>query len=453
MLAVAGVELQDPVQGGLEYFLDIAFLDFLQKLLGEHVEPGKDAQDMLSFILGRLAGRIGDKEARGGDEIGLEPVNFLGFGLVQDLHQLPHFAIGGIILCEEVQGLDPDRIHRMVVQAHAVPFQEVFEVLAVLLDIRMHIQVQSLDVQAGGHFEEGRYAGLDVGNGQIAVAVGDKLAQLRPKPDLVLQHGRQFGVLGRIDKADEPVQFGIPVDNVPQFVAQDEAQLIGRHQLDETGIEIDDVWLFLVFGEHGEGVDLGVACHVQIDLLLEAELVFDFFEKVVQALHQPLFHPETVPFHPTPEITAVLALFHLPSDWVHDVPVQRAENLVPELLFFLQAPGNNSDCRHFELLLISEFLLDPPRILRGILDERAAGRNAGHADHEFQCEFQEVCHGVSGLIVVESVKQAVNELIDDFADVLAGLQTPAGNLPDQGGDALREVLCDFFQDFHMPCCY
>ena len=53
----------------------------------------------------------------------------------------------------------------------------------------------------------------------------------------------------------------------------------------------------------------------------------------------------------------------------------------------------------------------------------------------------------------ESAEQAVNEIIDDFADVLAGLDTPAGDLPDQGRDALRELLCDFFQEFHMPCGY
>ena len=146
MLAVAGIDFQDPFQGGLEDLLDIAFLDFLQELLGEHVEPGKDTQDVLGFVFGRLAGRIGDKEAGGGDEVGLEPIDFLGLGLVQDFHQLPHFAIGGIVLREKVQGLDPDRVHRMVVQAHALPFQEIFEVLAVLLDICVHVQVQPLDI-------------------------------------------------------------------------------------------------------------------------------------------------------------------------------------------------------------------------------------------------------------------------------------------------------------------
>ena len=453
VLAIAGIDFQDPFQGGLEDLLDIAFLDFLQELLGEHVEPGKDTQDVLGFVLGRLAGRIGDKEAGGGDEVGLEPVDFLGLGLVQDLHQLPHFAIGGIVLREEIQGLDPDRIHRMVVQAHALPFQEIFKVLAVLLDIRVHVQVQPLDIQARGHLEEGRYARLDVRDGQIAVAVGNEFAQLRPQPDLVLQHRRQLGVLGRIDEADEPVQFGIPVDDVPQLVPEDEAQFIGRHQFDETGIEVDDVRFLLVFGEHGKGVDLGVAGHVQIDLLPEVQLGLDLLEKVVQALHQPLFHPEAVPFHPAPEVASVLALFHLATDGIHDVPVQGAENLVPELHFLLQTPGHDIDGWHFEQLLISEFFLDGPRILRGVLDERCPGGDAGHADHEFQCEFQDVCHGTSVLVVVESAEQAVNEIIDDFADVLAGLDTPAGDLPDQGRDALRELLCDFFQEFHMPCGY
>ena len=341
----------------------------------------------------------------------------------------------------------------MVVQAHALPFQEIFEVLAVLLDIRVHVQVQPLDIQAGGHLEEGRYARLDVGNGQIAVAVGDEFAQLRPQPDLVLQHRRQLGVLGRIDEADEPVQFGIPVDDVPQLMSEDEAQFIGRHQFDEAGIEVDDVRFLLVFGEHGKGVDLGIAGHVQIDLLPEVQLGLNFLEKVEQALHQPLFHPEAVPFHPAPEVASVLALFYLPTDGVHDVPVQGAENLVPELHLFLQAPGNDIDGWHFEQLLISEFFLDGPRILRGVLDERCPGDDAGHADHEFQCEFQDVCHGSSVLVVVESAEQAVNEIIDDFTDVLAGFDTPAGDLPDQGRDALREILCDFFQEFHMPCGY
>ncbi len=63
VFAETGIEFQDAVQGGLEDFLDIALLDLFEELLGEHMEARKDAQDVLGFVLGRLAGCIGDKEA------------------------------------------------------------------------------------------------------------------------------------------------------------------------------------------------------------------------------------------------------------------------------------------------------------------------------------------------------------------------------------------------------
>ena len=89
--------------------------------------------------------------------------------------------------------------------------------------------------------------------------------------------------------------------------------------------------------------------------------------------------------------------------------------------------------------------------MRGILDESAAGSKAGHAKHEFQGEFDNVCHSVPVLIVLKSFEEAVNESIDDFADVIACFQAPVGHLLSKGSDARREVFCDSVQDFHKAC--
>ena len=100
---------------------------------------------------------------------------------------------------------------------------------------------------------------------------------------------------------------------------------------------------------------------------------------------------------------------------------------------------------------ISELLLEFHRILGGILDEGAAGGDSGHAEHELQGEFDNVCHIVPVLIVLESFEETVNESVDGFANVIACFQAPVGHLLSQSSDARREVFSDSVQDFHKAC--
>ena len=111
----------------------------------------------------------------------------------------------------------------MVVVAHAAALEEVVQVLAVVRQEFLDADLHLLEVQAGCHFEEGGDAGVQVPAGEVTVAVGDQLGQVVVQVDLELQgDGRRSG-LRRVDEIDEALERGVQVDQMPQFVADDES--------------------------------------------------------------------------------------------------------------------------------------------------------------------------------------------------------------------------------------
>ena len=135
--------------------------------------------------------------------------------------------------CEEVEGLDTYRVDRMTFRIQSLTILEVLQMLEVLLDEDIHIHVYLADIQSGSHLEEGGYAYLEIRYSHITVPVGHELGKLLPQADLVLQCQR-LSHCRREDEVDEFEEFCVLVHQVAYFVADDKAELIVSHKVDEA---------------------------------------------------------------------------------------------------------------------------------------------------------------------------------------------------------------------------
>lgn len=73
--------------------------------------------------------------------------------------------------------------------------------------------------------------------------------------DLELQGDGRRGGLRRIDEVDEALERGVLVDQMPQFVPDDESQFIFAHQVEELGVDVHDVGMPGILRSDGESID------------------------------------------------------------------------------------------------------------------------------------------------------------------------------------------------------
>ena len=93
--------------------------------------------------------------------------------------------------------------------------------------------------------------------------------------NLVLHGDGNLRAVRRENEVDQAFESRVLVDQVAQFVADHEAQLIFAHQVEHRGIDIDNVWLPFIFSGNAEGIQITVAGDVEIDFLLDIQS-FDY---------------------------------------------------------------------------------------------------------------------------------------------------------------------------------
>ena len=325
----ARVDFKDVIDGVLEESTHITLGDLVQEELGEDVAAGEVTDDVLNLLAGDLLVDAGGDQAGRGDEDGQGLVQRAVAHLEENLDQLLHALVQRILVLgigKQVDGLDTDRIDRMVVLTHTLSLEEILQPLAVVLQEIVDADLHLLEIQTGGHLEESRHAGLQFTAGEIAIAVRHQLGEVVVQVDLILQQERDPG-LGRIDEIDQPPQGRVLVDEVSQLMADDEAQFVLAHQVEEFGIDIDDMRMPPFLRRDGEGVDGGIPRHVEIDGLLEAQPFLDVVAKIVEVPEEILFHFHAVALHAASPVIVVRGVLRILEDELHDIALQGRINL------------------------------------------------------------------------------------------------------------------------------
>lgn len=152
--------------------------------------------------------------------------------------------------------------------------------------------------------------------------------------DFVLKSHGHVGVRGE-DELDESAEGGVAVDEVSQLVSHHEAQFGGCHEVEEARVDVDDVWMLLVFGSQRESVDGGVAGDIEVDGFVEVQLRLHFVAQVVEVGQQFGMHFQAMAFHGAAPVGVAAAGFGFAQHLFHHRSLQGGVNLLTELLLKL----------------------------------------------------------------------------------------------------------------------
>ena len=105
------------------------------------------------------------------------------------------------------------------------------------------------------------------------------------------------GVPVGIDELEETEYHCVLVDEVPDFVTDDELQFLASHEVEQTRVDFNDVLSVFVGGCERHGVDLRVAGDIEVDVLLELQFLFHFVAEFVEVAEQLVIHFQAVALH------------------------------------------------------------------------------------------------------------------------------------------------------------
>ena len=237
---------------------------------------------------------------------------------------------------EEVECLHTNGVHGMGGTADALVLEEVVEPAVVVGDQCIEAHVHLHQVKARGEFEECRDTHAQVVGGHIPVAVGHQFGQLLVQTDFVLQRDGH-GCLWRKHEAYETRETRVLVDEMSQFVSDDEAQLILCHQVEESGVDIHDIRLALVFRSHRKGVHRRVASDIEVDGLFEMQFVFHLMAQSVEVGQRVLLDFQTVSLHTASPVGIGARGLDFLEHGLYHRPLEGVVDLLAEL--FLQGNG------------------------------------------------------------------------------------------------------------------
>ena len=216
--------------------------------------------------------------------------------------------------------------------AHSLILQEVFQATVIVGYQRLDADIHLRQVQAGCQLEESSYAHIQVFRNDIAITVGHQLGQLVVQTNFILKTHRHIS-FGRKHETNEAGQSRILIDEMSQFMPDNELQLIGCHQIKQGRIDVDNMRFSLLLSCYRKSVDRRITCNIEIHWLFKIQLFLHIMTQAMEIRQKFLVHLQAVSFHVAPPVSVASGHPDFLEHFLYYRTLQGIVNLLTNLSF------------------------------------------------------------------------------------------------------------------------